>query len=249
MSNAQARQGIAAFRIPRIGYGARALLLLAALPASSQQTYITRFDVYAGNAYFNSPHVGLAERGVHLQTGFRAASWLSLGFDYSRAAGDLTLTPDLLVTSVQQQLTAQFAQLAAAKLLPAGYALAVPVHSQTQTFAGGPQLSYRRWKPVTLFIRPSIGAMMETATPHPMPGDTIAAGVVAQLAPAGYMQDRVAFYGFGGGADFNLSRRVALRVQADFVHDRLFDDLLKDSRNTVRVSVGPAFNFSGAITR
>lgn len=118
--------------------------------------------------------------------------------DFSRAQGDLTLVPSELLTSLQQSLGAQLAQLAAAGRLPAGYSLSVPVSSTTETFAGGPQ-----------------------------------------LAPSGKKTDWTKFYGVGGGVDFNLTKHFALRVQADFVRDHLFDDLLKDSRNTVRFSIGP----------
>jgi hypothetical protein len=68
-------------------------------------------------------------------------------------------------------------------------------------------------------------------------------GVVAQLAPSGRKTDWTKFYGFGGGIDLNLTRRFGLRIQADLVHDHLFNDLLKDSRNTVRLSIGPAVQF------
>jgi hypothetical protein len=94
---------------------------------------------------------------------------------------------------------------------------------------------------VTLFIRPSIGAIYEKATPHAT--DPISQGVIAQLAPSGQKTDWVPFYGVGGGFDANLTTHFALRFQADFVHDHLFSDLLKDGRNSVRFSVGPALQF------
>jgi hypothetical protein len=217
------------------------LVFLLAASALGQQSYVSRFDYFAGYTYLNSPHVGLAEHGFHTQFGVRPKTWLSLGFDYSVVQGDLTLTPNLLLTSLQQSLGAQLGQMAKAGLLPAGYALTVPASSTTQTFAAGPQLAYRRWKPITLFIRPSCGIIHETAKPNP--GDPIATGVVAQLAPSGKKTDNTKFYGFGGGIDFNVSTHVGLRVQADFVRDHLFNDLLQDARNTVRVSIGPCFNF------
>jgi hypothetical protein len=126
-------------------------------------------------------------------------------------------------------------------VIPAGYSLVVPIHSGTQTYAGGVQFSWHGLSRVTIFARPDFGAMHEVATPHP--GDPIATGVVQQLAPSGKKVDTVPFYGFGGGVDINLSEHVAIRIQADFVHDHLFDDLLKDSRNTVRIGIGPAFQF------
>ena len=214
---------------------------LFAVQMHSQQTYVTQFDAFAGYTYLNSPHVGLAEHGFHTQFGANVWTWLAVGFDYSVSTGDLTLTPDLLLPSLQQLLAAQLAQLAAAGLLPPGYKLAIPVSSLTQTFAGGPQFAFRHWKTVTIFVRPSVGLVRESATPHAT--DPINAAVIAQLAPSGTKRDTTPFYGFGGGVDLNFSRHVGVRIQGDFVRDHLFSDLLKDSRNTVRLSVGPCFNF------
>lgn len=215
--------------------------ILLVIPALAQQDYVGRFDAYAGFGYLDSPHINLQERGFHLQTGVRVRRWLTFGFDYSNTSGNTDLTPNLLLTSLQQQLGSQLQQLAAAGLLPPGYTLAVPIHSVTQNFAAGPQVSYHGFKYATLFIRPSIGAVHEVATPHPT--DPIATGIVAQLVPSGKKTDWTGFYGFGGGVDVNVSRHVAIRLQADFVHDHLFSDLLKDGRNTVRLSIGPAFQF------
>jgi len=39
-----------------------------------------------------------------------------------------------------------------------------------------------------------------------------------------------------------------LVVQADFVHDNLFNNMLKD-RNTIRVSIGPGFQFGKNVMR
>ena len=222
-------------------------LAAAALPAFCQQAYVSRFDVFTGYTYLDSPAVSLGESGFHLQTGVRANIWLTLGFDYSVSAGTLTLKPNMLLPSLQQELSAELGQMAAAGQIPAGYALTVPTHSRTQTFAAGPQFQYRHFSKLTLFIRPSAGAIHEDATPRP--ADPISTAVAAQLAPAGHKTDTVLFYGFGGGVDFNLSRHVGLRVQADFVHDHLFSDLLANGRNTVRVSIGPCFNFGHNVVR
>jgi len=221
------------------------LAAVASLAAYGQQSYVTRYDLFTGYTFLDSPMVSLQENGFHLQAAVRATTWLSLGFDYSISEGNLTLTPNLLLPSLQQQLGAELAQLAAAGEIPPGYTLVVPAHSRTQTFAGGPQYSYRRFAKVTLFIRPSVGAIHEYATPQPT--DAIAAAIAQQLAPSGHVSDTVIFYGFGGGADFNFSRHVGLRAQADFVHDHLFSNLLENGRNTVRVSIGPCFNFGGNI--
>jgi hypothetical protein len=226
---------------------AAVLPFLFASPVAGQQSYVTRYDAFIGYAYLDSPHISLAENGFQFQAGVRPFTWLSLGVDYSRTTGDLTLTPSMLTAPLQQQLGAELAQLVAAKLIPPTYALVVPANSVTQTFAGGPQLSYRHWERVTLFIRPSIGAIREVATPHP--GDAIAAQVATQLAPGGYKLDWTAFYGFGGGIDLAVTRHLGLRVQADFVHDHLFSDTLADGRNTVRFSIGPSFNFGRNIVK
>ena len=163
--------------------------------------------------------------------------------DFSRAKGDLTVLPSYLLTSLQQSLGAQLAQLAAAGRLPAGYSLTVPANSTTETFAAGPQVAFRHFSAVTLFIRPSCGIIHEVAVTHVPSTDLIAQSVVAQLAPSGRKTDWTKFFGFGGGADLNITKHFAVRVQGDFVRDHLFNDLLKDSRNTVRFSIGPAVQF------
>jgi hypothetical protein len=131
--------------------------------------------------------------------------------------------------------------LAHAGLLPPGYTLAVPAQSTSQSFALGPQLAYRHFKHLTLFVRPSFGAIHEAATPKP--GDPIAQQVVAQLAPTGRKVDWQGFYGVGYGFDVILTNHFAIRTQSDLVWDHLFNDILKDGRWTVRFSVGPCFNF------
>lgn len=218
-------------------------LTLLASSAPGQQTYVTRYDVFTGYAFLDSPHVSLFENGFQFQAGVRPTTWYSLGFDYSVSDGNLTLTPNLLTTTLQQELGAELQALQAAGKLPPGYTLVVPAHSLTQTFAAGPQLAYRHFTNVTLFIRPDLGAIHEAATPQPKAGDLIAEGIVAQLMPTGKKTDWTPFYGFGGGVDLLFSKHVGLRVQSDLVYDHLFNDLLKDGRFTVRFSVGPIFNF------
>ena len=215
---------------------------LLALPAFAQQDYVSQFDAYVGYAFLDSPAISLFENGFATQFGFRAKTWLSAGFDYSITTGNGTITPNLLPTALQQTLAAQLGQLAAAGLLPPGYALVVPIHSRTQTFAAGPQLAYRHFKHETLFLRPVFaGAIYERATPQPT--DPIAATIAAQLAPSGVKTDTTWFVGVGGGFDILPTRHFALRTQTDVVWDHLFSDLLRNGRWTVRFSVGPAFNF------
>lgn len=217
------------------------LLLAASSPAFSQQTYVSQFNLYTGYTFLDSPHLGLFENGFHTQFGYNARTWLALGFDYSISTGDATLVPSLLPIPLEQQIAAQIAALQAAGQLPPGYSLMVPATSFTQTFALGPEYTYRHFERLTLFARPSVGAIREVATPHPR--DPFAAAVAMQLAPSGKKLDWTGFYGFGGGFEVVLSRHLTLRTQADLVWDHLFSDLLRDGRWTVRFSVGPAFNF------
>lgn len=233
--------------IRRISLPAAAILLAAGL-AYGQQTDVTRFDAYVGYAFLNSPHIGLFEQGVATQVGFRPTRWYSVGFDYSLSQGNLTLTPEMLPTSLQQQLGAGIKQLMLAGAIPPTYQLAVPAHSLTQTFAFGPQLAYRKMTHATLFLRPVFaGAIHETARPHPR--DPVATTIANELAPTGAKRDTAPFIGFGGGFDILLSNRFAIRTQADVVYDHLFNDLLNDGRFTVRFSIGPAFNFGPKIAK
>jgi len=216
-------------------------ILLLASSAFGQQSYVTRFDLYTGYAFLDSPKIGLFENGFQFQFGVRPKTWVSLGFDYSITRGSLTLTPDLLPAPLQQQLGLQLGQLAAAGLVPAGYALKVGADSTTQSFAMGPQLAYRHFQHLTLFLRPSIGAIHETATPTP--ADPIAKLVVQELAPTGKKTDWQGFYGFGYGFDILITRHFAWRTQGDLVWDHLFNDILAQGRWTTRFSTGPCFNF------
>lgn len=220
---------------------------LFAPKVQAQQDYVGRIDLFAGFTYLDSPKINLDERGFHFQIGVRPKVWYSLGFDYSVSTGHTALLPNMLTTTLQDQLGAQIGGLVAAGVIPPTYAISVPFDSKTETFAAGPQVAYHGWKPITPFLRPSIGAIHEIATPHAT--DAITAGIIAQLAPSGQKTDWTPFYGFGGGIDVNASRHFAVRVQADFVHDHLFSDLLKSGRNTVRFSVGPAFQFGGNVAK
>jgi hypothetical protein len=228
------------------------LLLALALPFSSiplhgQQSYVSRYDFFAGYTFLDSPHVSLFENGFHFQAGVRPKTWYSLGFDYSISGGDLTLTPGLLTPAWQEQLGGLLQELALLGQLPPGYTVAIVSHSRTQTFAGGPQLSYRHFRRVTLFVRPSVGAIHEVATPQPT--DPIAQLIVAALAPSGKKTDSTIFYGFGGGAEFAISKHLGVRAQADLVYDHLFSDVLQDGRLTTRFSVGPCFNLGKNIKK
>jgi hypothetical protein len=224
-----------------------AILSMCAASAFSQQTDVTRYDASAGYTFLDSPHIGLFENGFNLQTAVRPRTWYALGFDYTNARGDTTFTAGLLPIALQRDLAALLAQLAAEGLVPPNFVLAVPTHSFTQTFAMGPLLTFRHFQHVTFFMRPSLGAIRKTIMPKAH--DPVTATVVQALVPAGKKTDWTGFYGFGGGADFILTRHFAIRLQSDVVYDHLFNDILKDGRWTVRFSVGPTFFFGPNIVR
>lgn len=213
--------------------------------ASAQQTDVERFDLYGGFTYFMTPNLNLDEHGFHFQAGYNVSRSMAVGFDYSNATGHNSLTPDLLTMSDQLVVQTALHDLALQGLLPPGYQLAVPTGASTQTFAAGPELTFRDFRRVTIFIRPDIGAIREVARPHP--ADPISALIVQGLAPSGTKTSWATFYGFGEGVDWNASRHLALRFQFDEVYNHLFNDLLKDSRWTTRLSIGPTFRFGGNI--
>ncbi|HEY3988992.1 MAG TPA: hypothetical protein VGM02_06820 [Acidobacteriaceae bacterium] len=223
------------------------LLLLSCVAgyARAQQDYVGRYDIYNGYANLLAPKLDLTTRGYHLQAGWNQKTWLAEGFDYSVTTGHTELTPDLLPTALQQQLGQQILQLIQAGVIPPTYQVYVPVDSTTQTFAAGPQFNYRRFRRITLFIRPSLGAVHETATPHPH--DQVTTVIAQELVPSGQKHDWTGFYGFGGGYDLNATKHIAIRMQTDIVYFHIFNDLLKDGRWDFRWSVGPTFHFGGNI--
>ena len=224
-----------------------ALAVIAlATPTFGQQTQVERYDLYSGFTAFSTPHLNLTERGYNFQAGINWRSWLATGFDFAYVSGHSSLIPSMLKPSLAAQINGEIAALEAAQQLPPGYMLSVPTDSTTQTFAAGPQFSYRRWNAVTLFARPSLGAVHQTATPHPNPADPFAVAISHELAPSGKKTDWQGFYGFGGGIDWNLSPHFAIRTQTDIVYWTLFNDLL-DGNWTVRYSVGPTLRFGGNI--
>jgi hypothetical protein len=188
-----------------------------------------------------SPSFNLYQRGFNGEFGVNVTRWLALGGDFSILDGNTSLVPKDLKPSLQAELGVELGQLAQAGMLPPGYVLYVPFNAKTYTYAAGPQINFRQLKAVTFFVRPDLGAIHEKASLHP--ADPIQTLVVAALAPGGTKTDTTYFYGVGGGLDLNANKHVALRITVDYVHTFLFDNLLKDPRNTVRLSVGPTFRF------
>ncbi len=133
-------------------------------------------------------------------------------------------------------------------LLPPGFVLKVPYNSSTYTYEAGPQFNYRRFKKVTFFARPALGALHANFTAKP--DDPITAAIVNGLLNGKTSQsDTVVFYGFGGGITWEVTPNFGLRVASDFVHYNFFSNLLDGGRNSVRVAVGTKFSFGKNILK
>jgi hypothetical protein len=228
-----------------VSFAIAGVLFLTGASALAQAGDVQHYDVYAGFAGFETPWLNLAQRGFHLQAGDNLRSWLAVGFDYSEAGGNNSLAPKVLKTSLQQELGAELGLLVQEGAIPANYQLVVPLHAFSETFALGPQLEYRHFRPLTLFVRPSLGAIRQRVTPHPV--DPIQTAVVAQLVPAGTKLDWQGFYGFGGGLDWNATPHFGIRAQADQVYWKLFNDLLAQGTWTTRYAGGVTYHFGGNI--
>lgn len=221
------------------------LLLLMALifmlPASlcyGQREYVGRYDIFAGFSNVHAPFVnGLNQPGFGMQVGMVQNRWLANGFDYSVQQGTTNLTPNLLPTTLQQALGAA---------LPPGYKLSVPTNITIQTFAAGPQLTYRRFFSDVLFVHPVLSAFRISATPRPT--DAISTIVSKELVPQGTKVDWVGAFGIGGGADVRLSKHLSARVQLDVAHCHPMNDILANGGWIYRLSVGPAFHFGRDIS-
>src|SRR5947208_2989403 len=80
------------------------IFILLSLPLCGQQSYVARFDAYGGYGFLKSSAVNMFENGFATQIGFRPKTWVSIGFDYTFATGDLSLKTDQLLPTLQTQL-------------------------------------------------------------------------------------------------------------------------------------------------
>lgn len=212
-----------------------ALLLLSTPTCFSQQTDIRQFVVFGGYSYLHTPSLNLAQRGFNTDVGTNVRPWLSFGLDFSYFTGSSTLLPSYLNSATQARL---------AQLLPPGVppsAVAVPYSSSTYEFQLGPQFNYRRLRKVTLFVRPALGLLHAKIQTNP----STAATPLVKVLLAGKLSaaDDAPFYGFGGGATWEIHPNFGLRATVDFVHYNFFSNTLNGGRNSLRLSVGPKFSF------
>jgi opacity protein-like surface antigen len=209
-----------------------AMLLLAfSTCAFAQQDYVGRFDSSAGFTYLDTPKMNLMERGFITQEGVNINRWLAFGFDFSVMNGHSDLTVGDLVP----------VDRAAGNAYGFPNSYGIPYNSVTSTYTVGPQINIRKLKKVTIFVHPDIGAIHEKVTAAPVNASQVA--LVAALVPGGSRSDTTYFYGVGGGVQYAVTKHFGVRVTTDFVHLHLFSNLLADSRNSLRIGIGPTFNF------
>jgi hypothetical protein len=206
-------------------------LLLLSMSAFAQQSYVPRYDAFTGFSYLNSPKLNLVGRGFNGEFGVNVNRWLALGGDYSVFQGHSSLFPKDLTPALQQQL--------AGLPLPPGFQ--VPFDATTSTYSAGPQFNLRHFSKVTFFVRPALGVLHEAVTARP--SDPLQTLIVANLVPSGKKSDTVVFYGAGGGFDLVPAKHVGLRVGFDYVHVNLFEGFLGESRNSLRMSIGPTWRW------
>lgn len=217
-------------------------LLSTAVNAFSQQDDIRQFAAFAGYSYLNTPSLNLSQHGFDGDIGVNVRPWLTFGFDFSYMTGSSALAPSSLNAQTQAAL-APFL-----KLLPPGYVLAIPYNAKVYTYEAGPQFNFRHFKHVTFFVRPALGALHDKF--ESVPADPIQAGIVSGLLGGKLgTSDTVPFYGFGGGATWEIHPNFALRFAVDFAHYNFFSNVLNGGRNSVRLVVGPRFGFGKNIVK
>ncbi len=214
-----------------------ACVLLTPLTCFAQQEEITQFAVVTGYSYLHTPSLNLAQRGFNGDIAVNYRPWMSLGFDFSTFTGGSTLLPSYLNSATQQQLGTVLHTYG----IPPSAAL-VPYTSSTYTYQAGPQFNYRRFKHLTLFIRPALGllhAKIQTTATNPVTNLLVSNLLKGKLSSA----DNTVFYGFGGGGTWEISPHFGLRVTADLARFNFFPDTLNGSRNGVRLTVATKFGF------
>jgi len=221
--------------------GLSLFLLLPAFGQEQGDVSINRYTVYTGFDYFNNPGLSLSQRGFDTDFGVTVKPWLGLGGDFS-ASGDSIISGGGTIngsSTIYAPLLIQAASLGA----PSPSSVNVPFKSTSYTFAVGPQFYWRKWRQVTFLGRPGLGGIRANADVSLPPQ---LAGLLGQLGapvPSAHQTDTRLFFGLGGGFDLNVSRRVGLRVTADWINTHLYPNILSDRQNFVRVTIGPTFRW------
>ena len=221
------------------------LAILACLPAAAQQDVrINRYTVYTGFDYMTAPGLSLTQRGFDTDFGVTVKPWLGLGVDFSAAGNNIISGGGTINgTSTTYAPTLAAANLQTQGLTPAPNDVNVSFNSTTYTIAAGPQIYIRKLKRVTFLIRPGLGAIHASVD---LSLDPRLGGLFQNLhlpVPSSHQSDTTYFVGLGGGFDYNISRRMGLRVTADWINAHLYSDILTDRQNYFRFTIGPTWKW------
>jgi len=220
------------------------LAIFVCLPAVAQQTDVNRYTLYTGFDSMISPARSLTEYGFDLDFGVTVRPWLALGGDFG-ALGNNIISGSGTINGTETVYAPVLNAAYAAKTpgVPPASAVNVPFKSTTYTFAAGPQFYLRKWQKITLFARPGLGGIHESADLTFPVGLPQLLGALGLPVPSTHQTDTTWFVGAGGGCDFNLSRRVGMRVSVDYINTHLFSNLLTDRQNYFRFTIGPTFRW------
>jgi hypothetical protein len=220
------------------------LALFICLPAVAQQADVNRYTLYTGFDSMISPARSLTEYGFDVDFGVTVRPWLALGGDFGALGNSIIHGAGTIngsETIYAPVLNAAYA--AGTPGVPPASAVNVPFKSTTYTFAAGPQFYLRKWQKITLFARPGFGGIHESADLTFPPGLPVLLGALQLPVPNAHQTDTTWFIGVGGGCDFNLSRRVGLRVSVDWINTHMFSGLLTNRQNYARFTIGPTFRW------
>ena len=213
------------------------LAVVFCLPAVAQQTDINRYTLYTGFDSMISPARSLTEYGFDVDFGVTVRPWVALGGDFG-ALGNSIISGSGTINGSETVYAPAVTAVGGNPSL-----IQVPFKSTTYTFAAGPQFYLRKWQKITLFARPGLGGIHESAD-LTFPPDLAPLLQELQIPiPSAHQTDTTWFVGVGGGCDFNLSRRVGLRVSVDWINTHLFSNLLTDRQNYARFTIGPTIRW------
>ena len=177
-------------------------LAAASLPGFGQQTYVSRFDLFTGYTFLDSPAVSLERTAFTFRPGcgpYLVVARVRLQCFRGHAdpeAGHAAARP---ATGTGRGTRPDWRRPARSR---PGTRLSVPAHSRTQTFAARPAVLLSPLQQVPL--HPSLGPR-DPRYATPRAGNPIAAGVAAQLAPSGYKVDRWSFMALAAASGSNFS--------------------------------------------
>jgi opacity protein-like surface antigen len=218
------------------------LALFLCLPAFAQQDIsVNRYTVYTGLDYFSNPGLKLSQRGFDTDFGVTVKPWMALGADFSAAGKDIISGGGTIngSSTIYAPILIKAAPLGA----PPPSSVNVLFRSNSYTFAVGPQFYWRRWRKVTFLGRPGLGGIHAAANVNLPPRLAGLLGSLGAPVPSAHQTDTTWFFGLGGGADFNVSKHVALRVTTDWINTHLYSNILTNRQNFLRVTIGPTFRW------